>query len=335
MVDTSKLYTIGAARRKYMMLMEDCLIENNGKGCTRREIIDYIEERVNSVGAQCKSRGDRWFYALREDMNAIYSKSNEVLFEKGRYKLRNESNLIQRFEYTTKSESKSFFAILEMVSELDGIPLGAAIKGNCSSAKISIPKSTDLNINGFNLLYDALIEEQVVKISYNKSFGSAQDVYVSPHMLKRFNNKWVLIGHQSGSPYEWTIYSLDRIKCIMKSDKAKRFSRRETDYDEYYKDVIGYYIPVNSRGKKPDSIEIKFEVKSEKLFNIINANPIHSSMIITDKENMILSVKVIENPLLYNRLLQYGAGIEVLEPAHIRDKIKNIVGEMVNIYEDR
>lgn len=334
-MDEKEFDKIGVARRKYMMLMEDCLIENKDKGCTIREIIDYIEERVNSVGGKPKKRGNRWFYALRTDMNKVYSKSNEVSSEKGIFKLNNEDNLIQRFECTTKSQSKSFFAKLKMVSELDGIPLGTAIKGKGSSAKISISKSKDLNIVGFNLLYDALIEEQVVKISYNKSFDSAQDVYVSPHMLKRFNDKWVLIGHQSGSPYEWTTYSLDRIKSVMRSDKDKEFYKRKIDYDEYYKDVIGYYIPVNSKGKKPDSIEIKFEVKSEKLFNIIKANPIHSSMTITDGENMILSVRVIENPLLYNRLLQYGAGIEVLEPSHIRAKIKDIVGEMVDIYGDR
>jgi predicted DNA-binding transcriptional regulator YafY len=62
------------------------------------------------------------------------------------------------------------------------------------------------------------------------------------------------------------------------------------------------------------------------------ALPLHSSQTI---ENNVVSLQVIVNPELENKLLSYGEHIEVLSPNSLRTTIRQRLTKTIHQYENR
>ncbi|MDR3058004.1 MAG: WYL domain-containing protein, partial [Prevotella sp.] len=71
-----------------------------------------------------------------------------------------------------------------------------------------------------------------------------------------------------------------------------------------------------------------------KTWTYIISNPIHDRQKV-DPVNMTVRLHVIENPHLYQKILSYGMYIEVLSPQIVRDELKKITQEMVEIYKTK
>lgn len=187
------------------------------------------------------------------------------------------------------------------------------------------------NLKGLHFLdeiYQAIIKKIVLVITY-KSFKSREEqkFIFHPFILKEFNNRWFLIGKRKASQ-PITNLALDRIKAI-DFDFNTTYLEENFDAENYYKNVIG--VTVNT-GLQPRRIELWIDKMNAPY---VITKPFHNSQrLIKENEDgsIIVHLFLIENYEFERLLLGFGNGLEVLQPANLRERIKKIVQKTLVLY---
>lgn len=102
------------------------------------------------------------------------------------------------------------------------------------------------------------------------------------------------------------------------------------DVEEFYKCVVG--VTVN-KGLQPRIIQLWLD-KTNATYAI--TKPLHSTQrILHQKEDgsIIISLYLKENFELERLLLGFGAGLEVLKPEKLRNRMKSILEHSVHLYQ--
>ncbi|WP_281321829.1 helix-turn-helix transcriptional regulator [Flavobacterium aestivum] len=177
-------------------------------------------------------------------------------------------------------------------------------------------------------VYQAIIKKMVLVITY-KSFKSTEEnkFHFHPFILKEFNNRWFLIGKKKGSQ-PITNLALDRIIAI-DYDFNLPYLDENFEADSYYKNIIG--VTVNS-GLKPRRIELWIDAINAPY---VITKPLHSSQrLITENEDgsIIINLFLIPNYEMERLLLGFGAGLEVLKPEHLRNRMQKIIKNALDKY---
>lgn len=180
-------------------------------------------------------------------------------------------------------------------------------------------------------LYQAIVKKIVLKINY-KSFKSkeANEFYFHPFILKEFNNRWFLVGKKGNKEEDRIItnLALDRIVSI-DFDFSLDYHDSNFDADEYYKNVVG--VTVNN-GLDPRKIRIYVDAANAPY---VITKPFHSSQrVIQENEDgsVIITLYLIINYELERLLLGFGNGVEIIKPAFLRNRIRNIVEQTAEKY---
>lgn len=199
-------------------------------------------------------------------------------------------------------------------------------------------------------LYDAIERKRVVCFPYKPLHDVyyGDEIHVSPYYLRQFNSKWFLIGHIENQPvrdvgfnYPWSVFPIKRILSEGGTFfQLKMSDRRYRDIDkkrihEYYSHVIGFYVP-GIKGEpfkeQLQPLEIVIKVADSKTIRQIVENPIHDHQSV-DRRTGTVILNVVESPLLYSRLLSYGADIEVISPVTVWDKLHEMFVMGSKVYE--
>ena len=179
----------------------------------------------------------------------------------------------------------------------------------------------------FSQIFHAIKNKQVLKITYQGfKMPEAEEYIIHPYYLKQYRTRWFLFGHneQAGRLQNMP---LDRIKKI-EEIKHPYLENKKYDFDEYFEDVIG----VTVLEKKPvEKILIKVSLD---LFPYIQTKPLHGSQKlkkITD-EYALLEYELQINYELESLLFSYGERLEVIEPKHLKDKLKDKAKNLLKKY---
>ena len=175
-------------------------------------------------------------------------------------------------------------------------------------------------------LIDAATAHQVLKINYHtyKNGGRDIDFIIHPYYLKQYNNRWFLFGRNDETD-QITVNALDRIKGLEPmSDIA--YIATDIDFEHYFDTIVGVTIPDD-----PAVETIVFRT-TEKRYPYIASKPLHSSQRIVDRKQCILQIEVAPNFELEQKLLSFGADIEVLAPDALREQIKKKVEDAYKKY---
>ncbi len=310
--------------KKYFMedLIEACnqaIYDFSGSddGVKKRQIYDdlrFMESEAGySIELERHKDGKRVYYRYADPNSSINSQPlneseaeqlKEALFTLSRFKGLPQFTWIE--EMVTRLES-SFF----LVSDKKGI--------------IQFEQNEFLvGLEYISELYHAIAYEKVLDIKYQ---GFKQDAPVNyivhPQFLKQYNNRWFLFVLQDETE-QITNLSLDRIIEIKEVDKA--YKNNITDFDELFEDVVGVSIPNN---EEPVKVKLKVEPS---LRPYILSKPIHGSQRLIDKEDFVLELEVYINYELTSLLMSFGEGIEVIEPAGLRQTIKEKAEGILNKY---
>lgn len=109
----------------------------------------------------------------------------------------------------------------------------------------------------------------------------------------------------------------------------------------YYDKVVGFYVPTNetdpakvSRILDPEKLETEeIRIKcSPKVLRLLKENPIHSSQLVSEDTSEV-SLNLVINPLLVQRILGFGEDVEVIAPLSLRESLKATAEKMVSIYQ--
>ena len=183
-----------------------------------------------------------------------------------------------------------------------------------------------MGLEHLGTLIDAATAHQVLKINYHtyKNGGRDIDFIIHPYYLKQYNNRWFLFGRNDETG-QITVNALDRIKGLEPmSDIA--YIATNIDFDHYFDTIVGVTIPDD-----PAVETIVFRT-TEKRYPYIASKPLHPSQRIVDRKQCILQIEVAPNFELEQKLLSFGADIEVLAPEALREQIKKKVEDAYKKY---
>lgn len=190
---------------------------------------------------------------------------------------------------------------------------------------LSFDSNVDLRgIDRFKELFNCIINEQPIRITYEPFGRESFDAEIHPYFLKQYNNRWFLLGFNPKYK-DISVFALDRINNVESVNVKFIADTIIEDPFDYFFDVIGITIPNN---KDVENIVLKF---TPKRYPYVVAKPIHHSQK-TNDNNHIVTIKVIPNRELEAIILGFGKDVEVLEPEHLRNEIIEIIKESCEKY---
>ena len=149
---------------------------------------------------------------------------------------------------------------------------------------------------------------------------------VHPYLLKEYQNRWYLVAFVPDLK-ALRIFGIDRIEGLTAlKEKFKKDPSLKTN--ERFDNVIG----VNYKDGKTEQVEISLSPLQAKY---IKSLPLHSSqqLLRDDEKGSIISLKLIPNYELIQRILMLGSKAKVLKPQWLADEILVILKESVKNYE--
>lgn len=180
-------------------------------------------------------------------------------------------------------------------------------------------------IEHLSTLYNHIVHQQVLKISYNHFTKGKMNYTIHPYYLKQYNNRWFLFGITEQDKQNLTNLPLDRISSIEVVD-IPFIPNTQFNFEEYFEDVVGVSVP---RDGEPERVILKFD---KKRFPYIITKPLHPSQTELDKDNCIIQLKVFLTPELESVIFSYGDHVEVLEPAILRETFQRKTAKMIEKY---
>jgi predicted DNA-binding transcriptional regulator YafY len=175
-------------------------------------------------------------------------------------------------------------------------------------------------------LYQYIVNCQPLRIEYQSfKYTTPKSLSIHPYYLKQYNKRWFLFG-LNDETNQLHNTPLDRIKSI--TPLSIKYIASNTDFDEYFDDIVGVSVPKNS-----NAVKIRLLLDKE-LAPYVLTKPLHGSQkkIIDDDNGVEIEIEVIPNYELNQLLLSYGSGIKVLSPETYRYELITTINQMINKY---
>lgn len=344
-IDWQKVEELSDKRATRLRKIEHELAESEGL---------TAEQLCYKIGLSSKAK----IRIIQKDINelrGLYSGNQTITFSPYRLCLNGGDLAFPEAEFTT-DDRKFLNKVLRLLVLFDGsVPIKEILTLSdgeiaLNSMSDSIEASTNKReLNYITDLFDAIANHFVVDISYSK-LNNGKVFQFAPYLLKRFNNKWFVIGRMYVSnPFEWTVIPLAAINDLNKNsnrdlkyipNKESKIKELKQRIRDYYKNVIGFHVPtkadtdqvsheMNPLELSVDEIRLKF---SPEILRYIKENPIHETQTINE-ETCEVKLNLVINPLLVNRILSFGADVEVLAPAPLINTVKDTIKKMELLYK--
>ncbi len=193
------------------------------------------------------------------------------------------------------------------------------------------------NIDLLPGLYENIINHNVLSITYQPYDEEASELVFHPHNLKEYNGRWFLFGHAEGrEPENGYNLALDRIVGKPQVIKEKQYiSPPSGFYTEYFKNIVGV-----SRIEGNVSQPIRIRAHNHYIYKLTETKKIHPSQEVVipfgkheDGEYGDFVVNVELNNEFIGRILQMGAGLEIISPDEIRNVFKERINSLYRLYE--
>ena len=177
------------------------------------------------------------------------------------------------------------------------------------------------NIEYLPMLYEAIVNKQVLEIDYKPFGGEKETLIFHPHYLKEYNGRW--------NP-------LDRIQTRPREkSKIEYIPAPSMFYEQFFKDIVGV-----SHTKDTTKYDIVLRAHTYYIYKLTETKPIHQSQSIAtpwgdheDGSYGDFSLEVEVNNELFGRILQMGAGFEIVSPDEVREIFKQRVQDLAKLYE--
>ena len=178
-------------------------------------------------------------------------------------------------------------------------------------------------------IIQALQKNVELEVDYQKHEGHRETFHVQPYLLKMYHRRWYLLGYVKERE-EVRHLALDRMLDV--NITRKHFTMPE-DFDakKYYANTIGVYVysqlPIEEVKIRAYGVHVEY----------LRSLPLHE----TQKEGRSkygefaeFTYRVRITPELITQLLAMGDKVEVLEPASLREEMKERINNMFNFYQN-
>lgn len=193
------------------------------------------------------------------------------------------------------------------------------------------------NIEYLPMLYEAIVNKQVLEIDYKPYGGEQETLIFHPHFLKEYNGRWNLFGHaEEHFPENGYNIPLDRIQAKPREkSKTAYIAAPPMFYEQFFKDIIGV-------SHLKDSVKHTVFIRAHAyyIYRLTETKPIHQSQETStvwgeheDGTYGEFSIQVEVNNEFIGRILQMGAGLEIVSPNEVREMFKQRVADLARLYE--
>lgn len=192
------------------------------------------------------------------------------------------------------------------------------------------------NIEYLPSLYEAITNKTVLEIGYKPFDEEEVTLMFHPHYLKEYNGRWHLFGHAEGKEPEYGYnIALDRIQSKPREKaRVEYVPAPKHFYDEFFKDIVGVSHKMDAQKE-----HVVIRARSFYIYMLMDTKPLHQSYAVVkpyaqydDGEYAEFSVDVEPNNEFYGRVLQMGAGLEIISPVSIRNEIAQRAHNLADLY---
>jgi predicted DNA-binding transcriptional regulator YafY len=305
-------------------LLEECnkalvYFVPNCKGIKRRQLFDDIRFMESETGWSiplARYRYGKRVYYRYEDLS--FSINNQPLNDSEAAQIKSALQILSRFSGTAQ---------FEWVNEM--IPMLESKFGLIERKNEIISFESNIDLKGLHFLtplFNAIVNERVLLVKY-KDFKSSEpyEITFHPYYLKQYNNRWFVFGLNSDNQVpNWNL-ALDRIESL--SETALKYKPSETDWDEYFFDLVGVTRP---EGVELQEIVLKF---SPEVAPYVITKPIHPSQKHKNEPTGLeVKIKVIPNFELEKLILSFGEQVKVISPLDFKERISQRLKEANRLY---
>ena len=174
-------------------------------------------------------------------------------------------------------------------------------------------------------LYEAIIEKNVLEISYQPFNQPLEIKIIHPYHLRQYNNRWFLFGYDESRNAVSTL-ALDRfVKKPKAINKLYHSSEGLFDAATYFTNIIG----VTKFDNFPVE-EIKLLFPSKRAPYILT-KPIHETQQheLLDDGSLLVTLQLSINNELKQLVLSFGADVKVIAPESLKEFISEQAHEML------
>lgn len=174
----------------------------------------------------------------------------------------------------------------------------------------------------------ALKNREVLQFSYTKYIDNSISYPVfSVCALKEFRRRWYAVGHTEQRK-ALRIYGLDRVGEIGPLPHHAYVPINDFDPNHFFRYTIG--ITANPESEVMD-ITLQFQRAP---LQYVKSVPIHWTQEVSEENSQygIVKLQLIESYELIEKILGYGAGVKVLQPASLASKVSKTLREAAQQY---
>lgn len=176
----------------------------------------------------------------------------------------------------------------------------------------------------FEPLLIAILQQQVLHITYNAAYRNTVEDFIHPYYLKEFNCRWFVMAW-SEKDQRINNMAIDRIEKLEVVGKTYR-PNVDIDFQTYFDDVVGVTVLPNT---EPELIRLRF---TPHRYNFVRTNILHPSQHNYD-DACEITISVCPNKELTGKLLYFGKDVTIVEASEtFREEMRNIVAEMYKNY---
>lgn len=347
-VDWKKVGELGYRRATRLRKIEHALV-NHPEGLNWEKLCDII-----GLNTASKAR------TLQNDLNelrGLYCGKQYISTSPHKLNLNGGDLAFPEAEFSS-NDRKQLSAICRLIAFFDGaVPIKDVLKVTVRDAEEALKgmsDSIDISTNSKEITYikeifEAIEGRYILDVIFPR-LNNGNEFPFAPYMLKRFNNKWFVIGRMYvDNPFDWTVLPLAAIPILNKhKGDCTYFPKKEFEISElkqrirsYYDKVMGFHVPTNE--KDPDKVPRYLDphtLKTEdiiikctpKVLRLIKENPIHDTQRILEVDSEV-KLSLVINPLLIQRILGFGDEVEVISPRILREDVKDIIQKMSLKYQ--
>ena len=177
-------------------------------------------------------------------------------------------------------------------------------------------------------LMQAMLDGAELTIGYRKYLSKGSDQRrIRPYAVKEFEKRWYVVAW-SRPPEALRVYALDRVTSMERT--GEHFSMPEGfRVEEVFANSYGIYLPED---EGPVLVRLKASLREAAYLQDL---PLHPSQVLESRgaEHCIFALYLIPNPNLVMDLCKRGDRLEVLEPAALREAVKQVHKNALQLYE--
>jgi len=176
-------------------------------------------------------------------------------------------------------------------------------------------------------LYNAIRRRECLLLEYLRFYEEKPDLWhVSPAFLRQYNGRWFVIGYNHDTGLQAQRLALDRIEKISACNVP--YQSTDIDWEKHFSNIVGV-----TKFEDREEVEIKL-LFSRFAAPYVLTRPLHAlqqTETLADGR-LLLSVRLIPNYELEQRILGYAEQVEVVAPEHLRRVIAHRLRQALDFY---